>query len=256
VHHAAQFGTALGISCLEHQPDDSHTNLGWDDTLGALVSRPVATENGSIAVGVRLQDLSIVAVVDGAMASATPLHGMTIADTMEAVRSIVAARGLDPARYTLNRHYEIPRHRVDDGGTFDTSATAAFIELDTWYRTAARELEHVTRQNRGASEVRTWPHHFDIATLIEVGRDRFTGAGLSPGDDSYSEPYFYVNATPQPALARVGAPLAGGGVWHTREWIGAVLPGSRLTSVPAAQQDQVRAFLDSAIAACRALVGG
>jgi hypothetical protein len=41
--------------------------------------------------------------------------------------------------------------------------------------------------------------------------------------------------------------LEGGGMWHTKEWIGAVLPGSRLTSEAESQQLQVKQFLRSAI---------
>jgi hypothetical protein len=47
--------------------------------------------------------------------------------------------------------------------------------------------------------------------------------------------------------------LWGEGRWHTNEWVGAVLTGSRLG--PASSQErQVREFIDSAVAACRALL--
>ena len=80
------------------------------------------------------------------------------------------------------------------------------------------------------------------------------GVGLEPGDAYYDEPYFYVTASPRPPAAAATAPLAGDGSWHTHEWVGAVLPGSRLR--PAQIESQPSAFLDSGIAACRQLVGG
>jgi hypothetical protein len=89
-----------------------------------------------------------------------------------------------------------------------------------------------------ASEVRCWPHHFDIATLIEVARGKTIGVGMEPGDVYYDEPYFYVNLHPRPA-APPTALLGGHGTWHTHEWIGAVLPVSRLK---ANLDDDVRAF--------------
>ena len=105
----------------------------------------------------------------------------------------------------------------------------------------------------GTSEVRCWPQDFDIATLIKVVPERTIGAGLEPGDHYYDEPYFYVHMDPDPSPAQVRSrPLWGRGKWHTREWVGAVLQGSRLDGA-SAQERQVREFIDSAISACRAL---
>jgi hypothetical protein len=78
---------------------------------------------------------------------------------------------------------------------------------------------------------------------------------MSPGDDYYDEPYFYVNVYPVPSKDRLVARLDGGGTWHTRDWIGAVLPSSRLSTDVTAQSQQVRDFLESALAAGRALLG-
>ncbi|WP_411282183.1 hypothetical protein [Gemmatimonas sp.] len=80
--------------------------------------------------------------------------------------------------------------------------------------------------------------------------------GLVSGDTHYDEPHLYLNAHPQPRAEQLTATLAGGGHWHTREWIGAVLPGSRVQGDATAQAAPVYAFLASGLAACRALVGG
>jgi hypothetical protein len=74
---------------------------------------------------------------------------------------------------------------------------------------------------------------------------------MEPGDVYYDEPYFYVNATPM-LTAAPSVALPSGGVWHTREWVGAVLRGSLVSADSAS--DEVRAFLVSAVAACRALL--
>src|SRR5918912_81934 len=98
---------------------------------------------------------------------------------------------------------------------------------------------------RQEDDFRCWPHHFDIATLLEFAGGRSIGAGLSPGDESCDGPYWYVNhypATPRRDLP----PLAGGGTWNTSGWVGAILPLSR--------GGDVQAFLDSAIAASRTLI--
>ena len=73
-------------------------------------------------------------------------------------------------------------------------------------------------------------------------------------DDSYAEPYWYVGPYPYPPVIDL-PPLAGGGHWHTEGWVGAVLPASDYIGATD-QRPEVSAFTDSAVAACRRLLGG
>jgi hypothetical protein len=253
LHHAAQLATATGISYLPAQPDDSHTNLEWVESLRALAARVIPAPQPFRAL-VQPADLSLsVAGEDNQIVASTLLHGLTMDDAANWLRARIAERGADGERLTLQRHYEIPHHDVDDGATFDTKNAAALAQLDAWYFAANKALEYVRSSTTDASEIRCWPHHFDIATLIELGGGKTIGVGMEPGDQYYDEPYFYVNMSPSPKADAVTTSLGGGGMWHTQEWIGAVLPGSRLGEEP---KEQVHAFLDSAITAARALQRG
>jgi hypothetical protein len=244
LHHAAQLATAAGISYLPAQPDDSHTNLEWLAPLGMLASNVVPSTR-PFRLAVRATDLTL-AVLD---ASNTPiatssLHGQTMNGAAAWIKDRLREIGTDPSRFTLRRHYEVPHHAVDDGAAFDTSNSAAFAQLSAWYSIAADVLASLRGPN--VSDVRCWPHHFDIAILITLAVDETVGVGMEPGDVYYDEPYFYVNHSPSLSKAPESA-LGGHGSWHTREWIGAVLPVSRLSAETAL--GDVRAFLDSAIAA-------
>src|SRR5262245_42142413 len=120
VHHAAQLATALGISYLRHEPDDSHTNLEWISALGALASNPVEGRT-PIRVAVRVTNLTLlVASGDGGAIDWLPLHGKTIDDAAQWLTRRLTDHGLDASRYTLARHYEIPAHPVAAGAAFDT----------------------------------------------------------------------------------------------------------------------------------------
>jgi hypothetical protein len=253
LHHAAQFATALGISYLAPRPDDSHTNLGWDARHEALRSREVRALSHSVRVAVRPRDMTLIVLLDGTIGQRFPLHGVTISQVEAALRSALAAAGLDGRRLTLRRHFELPTHRVAGGEPFDTSRAADFTELAHWYGNASTLLGDL-RTRIGSSEVRCWPHHFDIATLATIAPGRTSGAGMLPGDEMYPEPYFYVNASPDPGPDRTRRRLEGGGTWNTDGWTGAVLTGSRLTADAPAQATQVRAFLDSAVEACADLL--
>jgi hypothetical protein len=253
LHYAAQFATAAGISYLVPQPDDSHTNLGWDRKHEALRSREVRALSHAVRVAVRPRDLTLIVLIDGSIGQQIPLHGSTISQAESVLRASLAAAGLDGRRLTLRKHYELPPHHVAGGDPFDASKAGEFAELAHWFGNAAGLLGDL--QSRiGSSAVRCWPHHFDIATLADIAPGRTSGAGMLPGDGMYPGPYFYVNAYPTPPADRVRAPLQGGGTWNTDGWTGAVLTGSKLTPDASAQAMQVRSFLDSAMEACANLL--
>jgi len=77
--------------------------------------------------------------------------------------------------------------------------------------------------------------------------------GLSPDDSSYDEPYWYVTPYPYPEDKTNLPELAANGFWHTEEWVGAVLTASQFGE-PKTSSEEIRAFIDSAIAACKKLL--
>ena len=254
LQYAAMFGAAAGISYLDPRSDGSNATLEWVQSLGGLFSHLIPART-PFRIGARASSLALLIVGDDNRRIAEyKLHGRTITDATEWIRAQLKSLGADPARFTLHRDFDIPRHDVAIGESFDASATDRFKELSKWFGNAASVLGSLVRRTRGARDVKCWPQHFDIATLIKVPSNRTIGIGLEPGDTYYDEPYFYVNMTPQPLASRVSSrPLWGDGTWHTREWVGAVLPGSRLGSA-SSQERQVREFLDSAISAARVLM--
>jgi hypothetical protein len=149
---------------------------------------------------------------------------------------------------------------VQEGSAFAIDETAC-AELGDWFESAHRLLEEVVARHPRATQIRLWPHHFDLGTLIVEERGaasevtRSVGVGLSPGDDGTGEPYWYV--TPWPYPPSDGLPRLGGfGSWNTSGWIGAVLRGSELTDLEGHRRAAALAeFATSAISACLALVG-
>lgn len=252
LHHALQLASAFGISYVPHAADDSHTNLGWVAKLGALISRPLEHAT-PVRIGLRVRDLTLLVITGESIAADIPLHGVTLEQARTRVAAGLTALGLDGSRYSLARHFEIPAHPVAHGSPFDIGDGADSSLLGEVLANANAALQHVA-DARGGSEVRLWPHHADIATLFTVAPGRTTGAGLALGDGYYAEPYFYVNAYPSPAVDRLPRDLAGGGTWHTQEWVGAVLPLTRLDPIGAAQAAQVQSFLNSALDATTRLL--
>ena len=223
-HWAAQLAATVGRTLAKPRPDDSHASFRWIDDRDALVQ-----EDGHHS-GLRLRDLTLLLGND-----ALPLHGTTIDEAFAWIeqRAPGVRKELDSP---------MPHHAVASGAAFDVSDRARFEELARCYREANALLREVQ------DDVRTWQHHFDIATLLEFdGGTKTIGAGLSPGDESIPQPYWYVNHSPLGSTTRTFPPLGGGGTWNTEGWIGAILPASR--------RGDPRAFLESAIDASRGLLG-
>jgi hypothetical protein len=255
LHHAAQIAVSAAISYLPARPDDSHTALTWVASHGALVTEPIAAQR-AFRVGVRVEDLTLHAL-DGAfgVTATFALSGRTVADANAWLVTVATEAGLDGARFTSRKHYTIPVHPVADGAPFSVGTGHELAELAKYWGNAGSLLDEVVRVTDGASPVRTWPHHFDIATLIELpgsGARRTIGVGQSPGDGSYAQPYWYVGPYPYPSTRDLPS-LAGGGHWHTSGWVGAALPASDYAAAED-QRAQVAAFVESAVAACRSLL--
>jgi hypothetical protein len=106
--------------------------------------------------------------------------------------------------------------------------------------------------------VRCWPHHFDVATLVELEAGhaesaRSIGVGFSPGDESYAQPYWYVSPWPRPDPATLPqAPMPGH--WHTQGFTALVATGDDIVKLADRRRDTA-AFITQAIEMSRALLG-
>jgi hypothetical protein len=251
-HHGVQWLARAARAYVPPQPDDSHTNLGWDNDLDGFVAHRL---NGELRLGLRITQLTLVLATKGVQQSFA-LEARTDADARQWLDRQLAVHDLDPDRLDAKLPYEIPYHPVARGAAYDTAdLTDALSDLAAWFANADRSLGRVRETMIAGvlapSPVRTWPHHFDMATLtlLEGGNAehvRSVNAGLSPGDEHYEEPYFYVGPYPYPDPANL--PTLPFGHWHTRGFTAAVLPASKI--MPASDRQATGDdFLDAAVAA-------
>jgi hypothetical protein len=259
LHHAAQLATAPGRSLLPARPDDSQTAFEWRDDLQALVGAPIPG-SPTWRAALRPADTALLLVVDEGV-TALPIQGRTLEDGFSWLREQTAAHGTDVTRLSRAMPYELPDHPVATGAPFPREPRAAFAELGRCFANADLVLRGAAA-TQGASTVRCWPHHFDLAALVTLdpaaGADSPTvGLGFSPGDEGIPEPYYYVNAWPRPStLPEPLPPLPAGGRWNVEGWLGAVLTVSTLVSAdhPEAQEARAREFFAAAGQAARGLL--
>jgi hypothetical protein len=270
LHWAAQAAAAPGKQILPHQDDFGEQSFRWMSGPRCLAqglvegARPFRSALRPAPPPLMLLD------GEGAAIDELPLPGSTLEEAYGWLEAGVKRLLGRPLERPLERPGEIPAHPVGSEGLFGdgdgADMGAAFTEVGRWFAFADRLLGKLAARAPGASPVRCWPHHFDIATLIPLDAPgsaprnpetaRSIGVGLSPGDAGRAEPYFYVTPWPYPEKSGL-PPLACGGVWNCEGWVGAVLPASVLVGATG-EGDDVRAqagcFLDSAVAACRRLL--
>jgi hypothetical protein len=261
LHWAVQLVSAVGTTLLPPANDDSHTSLEWLAELDALAGRLTA-DAPSCRAALRLADLQLYLLdARNRVVSERAVRGTTLGQGLVWLEQEIAAFIQRPLPRPLRRRdLELPDHAVGHGAAFAVHDAAAFAELARWYTNADAVLQAIAERTKGASPVRCWPHHFDIATLTTLdrrsgnGSARTIGIGMSPGDAGCPEPYWYVTPWPHANVHRL-PPLDGDGEWHQTGWFGAVLTGSKIIRRAAnAQAALVNAFLDSAVEACRALM--
>ncbi|HKD04681.1 MAG TPA: hypothetical protein VKB79_02165 [Bryobacteraceae bacterium] len=244
-HHAAQFNTRLARAFVPAREDDSHTSLTWNPREQALVGEPFRVAAGQLRLGLRVRELSLLMFREGLREPARlMLDGLTLSDASKWIEGF----GVDAEALSRPIHFELEDHPLLHGAKFlARSNEQAFLELSSAYAQAAALLEEF-RTAHNSSLVRCWPHHFDIATLYSKA-DGSIGVGMSPGDRSYAEPYYYVSPWPYPPVDGLPA-LGEHGTWHVEGWVGAVLRWEELGG----QRDRasvVRSFVSSAFQALR-----
>lgn len=262
LHQAAQVVASAGVTFLEPQPDDSHPNLGWVDSLGALMGRSIP--GAEAQVGLRVADLTLLLVdARGDVSEEFALDGETLEDAYVWLADATARAGVaSPSGGVKRAAYEIPIHPTAAGAAFMITPRAAYAELADWFANAHAALVELVARMPGGSDVRCWPHHFDLGALSVVATDsdgglaKSIGVGLSPGDEGYAEPYWYVSPWPYPEPSALPA-LEHGGHWHTEAHTSAILTGSDLVAgAPSSQSELARTFLDAAVQASRSVLAG
>ncbi len=263
LHWAAQIPASVGYTYLDPVPDWSHVSLTWQND-GCVLASGRTPGPTSHRAALRPADLTLLLLDDLNVAvAAFPLDGHTLTEGYTWL-AMTLAEHTDGAldRPLVRPDHEMPPHPVGDGGAFARAPAPAFAETARWFANAHLLLEAVRAEEPAASPARCWPHHFDLAVLLTLDPDkdpeeaRSIGVGMEPGDGSYAAPYWYVTPWPYPEHPAL-PPLDGGGRWHTEGWTGAVLTAGALVGEgrAASQIERASAFVSSALAAARRLVG-
>lgn len=248
LHQAVQLLTAIGISFLDKQADDSHTNLYWDPNSKEFLSQTFGAEK-KYQLGLSSETLECRIIHSNETLLGLSLNGLTLKQIASDLQFFLEDHGLPKDTFTMARHFELPDYTDRWEKPFDTTDRGSFHYMATTYTNAYSLLSQAIQGDARASKLVTWPHHFDMATLLTLSEGKSIGIGMSPGDSNYPVPYYYVNMWPYPTENQIKDKPLTFGKWHTEGWIGMILTIDEITdsSDSHAQNSMINTFLKQAI---------
>ncbi len=261
LHWATRLLAAAGQTFVSPRDDDSHRAMTWDEGLRGFMGEAF-TDGYPFRLGLSVEDLTL-RLLDrtDATLGELALGGATLDDAYAWLRTGLSQYMGGTGPVIERPDFEIPAHRVGEGRPFSRGPVGERRALAALYGGAAALLDEVVVRTAGASPVRCWPHHFDIATLAVVrparGTDpaRTVGVGMAPMGGGYESWYWYVTPFPYPPAAALPA-LEAPAAWHVEGWTGAVLRGTDIVAMPDGERrSRVGTFVDAALAAAKAALG-
>jgi hypothetical protein len=250
-HYGVQWLARAARAYATPGPDDRHTNLGWDDGIAGLTTHLLARDT---VLGLNIADLTLILWDAPATAGshASGLAGRRDTEIRQWLGRQLSPKGLDADALDQPAPYQMPDHSIGAGAPYGAAGLAAALaELVAWFANANHVLGEARQQigARGidAPEVRCWPHHFDLDSLVSLRSGsgaRTVGVGFCPGDEHYDQPYFYVSCYPPPDVAALPS-LPPVGHWHTHHFTAAVALADRIIEA-GDQQAASEAFLRAA----------
>ena len=251
IHHASQLVGIVGKQLVPQEPDDSNTNMEWIPAINTFAGHLVTNR---IKVGFNVTEFAI-KLLDPANfdVRSFSLDGKTFEDAfswlkLELVMHGVKADDLNPAL-----HYEIPAHGTDDGEPFQKPSDAVLTELSVHRTVFDAIIKEYAAQHEHASDVKTWPHHFDHGVYIPFKFDENGDAaqsfsiGYAMDDTLVDEPYVYVTQWKKEGeIDYSSTPKLVQGEWQPGGLSGAALRFSTIVQSDD-QEAVIRSFIDKTV---------
>ncbi|WP_462251831.1 hypothetical protein [Ekhidna sp.] len=241
LHRAIQLVGAVPRNLLPHDPTDASASLIWNLNTSSLESESIP--GFDISVGLSFNDFQLNIFQGARTLKSTQLSDNSVDEALSWLKSELSNLGLDGNKINLNLPYEMPTY---ENGPLEVDKSALEV-FDSLYSNIQAVLDEEVVNWKNAFDIRCWPHHFDLATLIPLELDangevlKSIGVGLSPGDEGIDEPYIYINIWPSIEYDKLAQHKLPAGHWNKEGWSGAVLTYSDFVSED--QEQMVSGFI-------------
>ncbi len=234
VHKIIQYLAAAGNSFLPRKQDDSHTNLQSLTSCGCLTTRPL-NKNGDV-LAFSYSSFTLEWWIYQGDKIKLSLDGTTHHDIVKWITERTKANGITKP-YKTQMHYELPYNQVDEYYTFHLENKPRLNEIMHYRILAHLALEDTLQELKPHTEIRVWPHHFDIASLYTINKSKkhIIGLGMSIPDSTNNGFYLYVKGYAGEQVIDVsGVSDLHYGNWDTT-FNGAIMPLDENTTIKKAQ---------------------
>ncbi|MBD3636495.1 MAG: hypothetical protein HUJ25_04065 [Crocinitomicaceae bacterium] len=218
-HIAAQYLSAFANNYLPGKDDDSHTNLSWNPITAQLTTRE--TEDG-VYMCLDYNTFSLFWRKKNRLISKLDLHGSKHKDVMRWFKIITLDNNLPELKYEFK--YELPYEPITDEFRFELISQEDLNKNINILNSAQQVFEQFLTENNLSSEIRVWPHHFDMGIYTKVSGDLHLGIGLAIPDDMVDGFYYYVFGWKNGEQVNTSdKDMLENGRWISSKWNGAVL---------------------------------
>ncbi|MFY0688338.1 MAG: hypothetical protein JXQ90_14285 [Cyclobacteriaceae bacterium] len=232
-HQAIQNVAAVGRTFLAKSEDDQNAVLSWVPGLWRMAGKWVKA-NKTFRSSFSLDDCKVYLVDEKVNTIGSfDLAGQTYTQVMIWLEEQIGTLLLTHSELSMNLPYELSDEVFQKGEKFDKFDLQLSHDFGGLYHSPWIIFSELKNKYESSSDIRIWPHHFDIAmtiTLKETGEEATNTTltlGMFPGDEHNVEPYFYVASWPH-IQSEPKQKIVAGTKWVSDDWTGTVLPLSTL----------------------------
>ncbi|MFC2123445.1 hypothetical protein ACFLU5_01440 [Bacteroidota bacterium] len=234
LHQIAQLVTMFGNSYLQHEENDSHNNLGWDYSTNSLISHHHIIPDVYMSFNL---DRFCLNIVTKNSQEHVLIEYNTIAQCIDKCRVLLDQAGFNGDDYRSINHFEISSHPYGEDEVIKNPDQEILIIWSNLWSNSFDLFTRIQKVFSGASEVRIWPHHFDVGLLLPLDQDKngnlkkSLGLGLAIEDSMINEPYYYLSYwSSDDVVLNIPVKLECGGFMPLPDsWHGYAMPLSILT---------------------------
>ena len=222
----AHYGDAVARACGASVHRGEAARRPHQSRLGRQIPRAGdACAAGGSRLGLRVPDLTL-SILD--TNDALPLDGRAEPRCAPGSACCRRAATTRPSSTTPSP-YQMPHNVVALGARYSIEELVDPLNaIAVWFSNGNAMLKAIrdglVKRQLKAPEVRCWPHHFDMDSLIQLGGNRAVGSGFCPGDEFCDEPYFYISIYPEPYIPALpscrrsgtGTPTSSSRRWRRR----------------------------------------
>jgi len=226
LHIAAQYLAASAINFVEKRDDDSHTNLSWSNESYTLFSRSLTKEGDKLALD--FSSYSLVWYTNKGIVNSLGLEMITHTQVLEWINSQLKASGIkSDLKYAF--HYDLGYGIEMDDYSFPEVNHDELKKISNYFSVAQNAMQEVLEKENLASEIKVWPHHFDLGAYVVVDDNLSLGFGIAIPDSAINDFYYYISGYKgHDSLATKSFEKIENGEWQTGDWKAGTLKATNI----------------------------